>query len=243
METVFGIILDALLIAAIVFTVVICVKRGFTRIFVRTLLVIAMLAVAFFLAKPAATGIFNLFFRDSILGSVSDKVASAGSGVAAGLENALDAVPGFIRTAFGALGMTIESSSADISAHIASTGSSLAVSITDTVIAPVAITVLTGLCFIPLAILGYIVARILSKSINAIAKLPLLRQINSFLGGVIGVIRAVLLVFVIVFAVRLILPLTGSGFTEFLTDAIDHSFIFKWLYYFDPFSVFPSLKT
>jgi hypothetical protein len=71
-------------------------------------------------------------------------------------------------------------------------------------------------------------------------KIPVVKQVNMILGGLVGIFNAVLLISMLAYLLRLVVPQVSTDLVMLQEETIYSSFIFKWFYDGNIFSVFAS---
>ena len=101
---------------------------------------------------------------------------------------------------------------------------------------PVLYILLQGLLFLLLFAACMVLVHCLAKVLRGVERLPVIGTVNGLLGGVMGALEALVVLFVAAVAVRLLLDATG-GFSWLNASIIDETYLFRHFYYFDPRSV------
>lgn len=87
-----------------------------------------------------------------------------------------------------------------------------------------------------------IVLSLLSKLLKFVNKIPVIGGLNSFCGGLVGLVEGVFSVFVVCIIIRLITVLCGGTIMFFNEADIDSTFIFRVFYNFDFLNFISDLK-
>lgn len=225
--------LDGLLAACVVFLVVRSYREGFLRTAVNALGHLASWAVAFVGSRALAEACYQLFFRDRLISSIGDAIdGAAGLDLAGKLSAAMEVLPGFFRTVLAAAGLDAAVLAQEFSGHAASPAQTISVSIADTVLYPVLYMLMQSISFLLLFIACTVLVRCLSRALQKVDRLPLIGSVNALLGAAMGLVEAVVVIFVAVAAVRLLLELTG-GFSWLNASIIEGTYLFRLFYHFD----------
>ncbi len=104
--------------------------------------------------------------------------------------------------------------------------------ILDNLVKPVILIPLRTLIFMILFVIILLVLNLVITATSVVNKLPLIGRFNAFLGGVLGIINGVLIIFIIVIILHIVTILTDNSMV-FLNDmTIDDSYAFGWIYNF-----------
>ncbi len=181
-------ILDILLIAALAFGFYYGWKRGFLRIVLKTFA--SLFAAVIAMSNFNALGVFlrDRFIYTFVHNKVMEKVAELGIGSAA--DEIVEAVPEGFRTAASMVGIDLTSmaESAVQSSENALTSFAEAASFS------IAQFISSAAAFVLMFLVSYFVLRFLANPISAIVmRLPLLGQINRYLGLIFGAFTAMII--------------------------------------------------
>ena len=98
---------------------------------------------------------------------------------------------------------------------------------------PNCIIVIRSIVFVVIYILVVGILKFITSASKLIDKIPVIGDINSFLGGIAGAFEGILMVFIFCLATRLIISLFDGGTLIFNQETIDKTFLFKRIYNFD----------
>ncbi len=98
------------------------------------------------------------------------------------------------------------------------------------------------LAFVVIFTVVLIVLNLLSRLLKFVNKIPVIGGLNSFCGGLVGLVEGVFSVFVVCIIVRLITILCGGTIMFFNAADIDSTFIFRVFYNFDFLNFISDLK-
>lgn len=243
MNWVIGILIDLILLLI----VVVCAKSGSKNGFAKTLVSFFGIFIAFILAvllcKPIANGIYSGVIEkpvtSGIENAINKQIDDNVSGnldsqqVILSVEEAIDKLPAFVKNA-----VNFEDKKTQLSTNMdefKSQGvSEFSQKIADTVVKPAAITVLSVVSFIVILLIAAIVCAIIAKSLKLVNKIPLLGSLNAFLGGLLGVLKGIIIVLVINWALVLIVGDGGKLFSVITAETINSSIIMKNLTSLNP---------
>ncbi len=223
-----GFVLDIIIICVAALFVLVGVRRGFIRAAVRFVGVFAAAVLASILGDIFATLIYDNFFREEFTRKISESI----SGVAgpSGVSRVLEGLPDFLRRALEGAGVTADK----LTALLATSSGDAAQMISDT-ISPVFINMLKVLCVIVLFMVLMLVVRGLAHIISGVFNFPLLGWVNSLLGGVFGLLMALLTIWIILAVINVFTPMFTAETQRIIEDTVSTSVIADKFVGFNPF--------
>ena len=226
-----GFVLDAIVILLAVLMMWADARRGFADVLVRTVGRIAVFFLAAAGSSALAPMVFDTVFRSSLVEKVAGCLPSGLGSVGEMLQEGIEGLPGFLQPAVqgavssnGQLSSLLETSSSPQTA---------AAAIVDTLVSPVVSKIISGVLFLLMLMLGFWLVSWLARVIRPMFRLPVLHGMNCFLGGLLGLINAALLIIVLTALYYLfgtVLEIVPPPSRE----ALDQSLIFSYLYEQNP---------
>ena len=209
-------LLDILLVALFA----LCVWLGWRRGFIKTVsgliaLVVAVL-VASVLSGPIANAVYSTAVEPVVLTTLEEQFTTEALPAATEIDTALEKLPAFVTGLLKAGEM--DSGAAILEkVNAVAAGETVARAITDRVITPIVLPLLQMLCSVILFIVAYLLAAIVLRLLDVVAKLPLLKQLNNLLGVVAGALTGAVWV---VFVSRILFTLAWLGWLAWLTPTV-----------------------
>ena len=102
----------------------------------------------------------------------------------------------------------------------------------DNVAKPIVLVPVRTIVFIILFFLILIVLSVIIKATSIVNKLPLIGKLNSLLGGVLGLVEGLVIVFIIVIVAHMATAVTNNTLIFLNEMTINKSFAFSWVYNF-----------
>lgn len=227
-------ILDAIVVLIILFFAFLSAKKGFVRTLVEVVGFVAAIIVALALSTPVA----DFAYDKAVEPVVTKTVEAAVSEGAANANSAVDAVwnkmPTFL-TESNFLNLSKESITATINEEVTTGTAELASTISDSFVKPAVTKLLSVLISVILVVVLLFVVKILAKYVNKLFTFSVIGDINKTLGGILGIVKGAAVAVVFCLVISLILSFTKNGFLIFTYDAINSSYIFKFLMGLSPF--------
>lgn len=218
-------ILDAAVLIIVISSVYIGVKRGAFLTLANLICSIVGFLIAAAIATPISTVIYSNLFKDRVTADIGQAVSAAD--VTEGVNSALavlDSLPGFIKEALETTGFLD-----NFSSSVNSAGEGVTTTV-ESAVSPIFISFISIFVFMLCTFLVGLLLRFILKKVNFIFKLPVIRVLNSFLGGAIGLVSGVVVVFMAIFIITLFLAFTTQPVEIFSKDAIEGSIIFRQIY-------------
>ena len=214
-----GYVLDILIVAVCVVFIVVGAYRGLIRSAAHFLGAVLAACLASALGGPLAQWVFDTLFRPALVERIGESLASFGSGdTLAAVQQVLSSLPDFILRALEQAGVT----DVTIASSLANQSSQAASAIADA-LSPVFVGFLKVLAVIVLFFLLMMVVRALAGVLSTAFHLPILRQVNALLGGVLGLLLAVVSLWILLAAVQVFTPMLASDMQAQMEDALRQS--------------------
>lgn len=214
-----GYVLDILIVAVCVVFIVVGAYRGLIRSAAHFLGAVLAACLASALGGPLAQWVFDTLFRPALVERIGESLTSFGSGdTLAAVQQVLSSLPDFILRALEQAGVT----DVTIASSLANQSSQAASAIADT-LSPVFVGFLKVLAVIVLFFLFMMVVRALAGVLSTAFHLPILRQVDALLGGVLGLLLAVASLWILLAAVEVFTPMLASDMQAQMEDALRQS--------------------
>ena len=223
----FGTISDIILITIFAITFFVCYKKGLIASVSHLLSLVGGIIFArifsFVLDGFLYRRIFEPLLQDTVKATLSGALESAEAGANAAMDAVL-ASANEIVAKFSALGLSLPEIArpegiADSDALTQSVAAEIA--------APIA-TWLAEMCaYIILFFVGYIILRIIFLLLNLLAKLPVIKSVNRFLGAVVGLLLAALYTFIGAQVLRFVYGILLANGTLASSEGL--GYILTWL--------------
>lgn len=234
-----AIVLDVILAAVAVLCLVLGVKRGFVKSIVRMIGSLVSLVAAFLISSPVAEWLFTALFRPTVENAVHGAIGADASASLASLTgqwaSVLASLPEVIRNGLSATGIqTPEQLGAAVAEQGAVTAGDAATVLVDQLIAPLCVMVIQVIVFILLFIVLSIVVRLLAGLLDKVfSAIPLVRELNTALGAVAGLLHGAVLVLVLTAALQLYMTMSGASSVVTAAD-LEQTWITGWVMQINP---------
>lgn len=228
-------ILDAAVILILIVAILVGRKRGFAKTLVRVVGTMVALAVVASVSPKLASGIFDACIADTIKEDVVEALPTLSADtLESSVQKALDSLPSYVKTLMDGSETTLSKQIASEARH---SEDNLTVAVADTivrkVVRPVAVSLLTVVCFIVLLIVLIVLVCILAHLTDKFFQLPGLKGLNRVMGSILGVLQGILWVLVLVAIVQMI---SGNTRPEALlgSETLAQTKIVSWICEWNP---------
>jgi len=233
-----GILFDVILVAVAALFLIRGWKKGAVKTLISFLGTIAAVVAAFTVGFMLADTVYQIFFENRLLKALSDALAnSVGVPLTEQINVLWEQLPQWLA------GLLQSSVSADRLQEILVTDSAdTAQLLLDSVIRPVVIALLRVILTLILLVVFQLLVKLLAKTGDKIASLPLLTQINSVAGILIGAVKGAFMILLALAVIRMVVPAQEQPkiFTE---ENIAASFVFEAVYENNPlYSLFQPVE-
>lgn len=209
-------VIDALLVILFALCVWLGVKRGFIKTVSGLIALVVAVLLASLLSGPIAQAVYTDAVYPTVLTTLEEYVTGEVVPTVEEADAALDNLPGFVAALLRSAGID---SGADVVAKIevVAPGDTAARTVADVVVTPIVLPLLQMLISVVLFLLAYVAARIVLRVLDLVAKLPVLKQLNTLLGFAAGALTGALWV---IFVARILFVLAWLGVAAWLTPEV-----------------------
>lgn len=226
-------IVDILIVALFVFIVAMAYKKGFLSTVIDTFALAISAVVSYMFFEPVAEGAYNLFVRDLVetrFTRVLDDISSSLS-IADKVHAMIEGLPPSAVKLAEVMGVNFNSLALSVSSGGELSNEALIKLAVDKIGHTIMINVTEVVTFIAMFIVITVALKLLASIFKKANDIPLLGKLNAALGGVIGVVKAVAIVFVACTAFYFIAGMSGS---ELVIDAVNSSIIYGFIIEYNP---------
>jgi len=223
MEMYLGILIDLLLCLCVLLFVIRTAKKGFALSLFNIIAFFGAFILAAFISKNLSGYIFDTFFEQSVI----EKIGSATTSIFSGSTS--EEVSNFVSTEFPLLFNFSSISGIGINTESVSNAATTTASFISTnLIKPLFVSLISLFVYIIALVVCIPVLRFLAKKISKIFTVSLAGKINSILGGLLGVVKGVAVVFTICAILVVVMGLFLNTDSP-LSYGIQNSFIINFV--------------
>lgn len=221
-----AIILDALLVAVVVITVLHYVHKGFLAGLLDLVGNLAALLVAWLVAGKLSPTVFENFFRSGLIDQITQAVQQQGGASAmAVLQNFEGIIPQQMLDQMAqSLQEILSSGTPDIAAQIV-----------EHIIAPLVVPMISVVVFFAAFALCRLLVKLLVTILANVNRIPLVGSVNRSLGVVVGLAAGVINVVLILCLLWAVLVITGGNLPVLNEQALSGSYLYQFFSAYNPF--------
>lgn len=228
-----SIILDAIIVLIILLFVFLSAKKGFVRTLIEVVGFIAAIAIALSLSTPIANFCYDKTVNPIVAKTVQSAIDEGSSNATEAVDAVWNKLPSFL-TESSFFNLSKENISNSINGEIAADTTQLINSI-DSFVKPAISKLLSVIISVILVVVLLFVVKLLAKVVNKIFSFSVIGDINKTLGGILGLVKGAAVSVIFCMIISLILSFTKNGFLIFTYDAINSSYLFKFIMGLSPF--------
>ena len=219
-------LLDIAMVLLAILFVVFGFKRGVVKSLVSFVGIIVAAVAAILLASTVARWVFDAFIRDSFQADIAASLqGSAGESAAVRVQQVLAALPKFVRNAFAAEGSPDAALQQAVESPVDQAANAVVA-----LASPIIINLIRVVAVVVLMFLFVILVRLLAKGADTVFRLPVLRQLNCVAGGVFGLLKFVVFVWLFMAILKLVLPMFTKVPAIFSSESIESTVLFRFAY-------------
>ena len=219
-----SVILDLAIILIVALFAIIGIKRGAVKEIVSLVGIIVALALAITISKIGASFIYNEFVEEAIYNTVFEAVEDS---VGADISSTIDGLPEEIFQIGDAIGVDISEKLESGLKEDTNLASSVAEIVSESIAKPLVITIIQLVLFIILFVVFKVLIGWLGKILNIVAKLPVLGSANKLVGGIVGLLKGVIIASIVCYVVIIILKVQPDGFAGINQKIVENTKIFN----------------
>ena len=230
-----AVIIDLILVAVVLFFVINSARKGFVKIIVELVGLIAAVVLTFALSSPISNYTYDKFVEPSIIKTVTAESYESTEQI---VEKAFSSLPDFITVNSERLSLNSQSDIEVITDDIREKQETAVKNVSRQIVKPVVVRVISLFVSVILMIVLFFVVKVLAKFANKLFSFNVVGKLNRTLGGVVGIFKGVLYAMLFCTIISFIVSLTKNGFLIFTVDNINKSVIFKFFAEIIPFNIF-----
>ncbi len=237
-----SVLIDVIVIALSCATVYFSAKQGFVRIFVGVLGYLLAFIIATAISKPISTAVYENMVKPTVVENISKSlpdtsgIAESAEAVDQSLDEIFDNIPDFAAEYLENSGLSRNDIADSVNGIVSADAESISEGIADSLVKPIVLNLLEMIVFLILLTILTAAFRVVSKPLRRVKNIPLIGPLNSFLGGVLGILRASITIYVLAAAVKMFVVLTGNENTFLNETVIGSTYIFNIFYKYNLFS-------
>ena len=219
-----AIILDLIVVAIIIVSVIISAHYGFVRTAIEVAGLIAAVLLSNYISAPLSSFTYVKVIEPSII-SATESASSEKTKET--VDKVWSAMPKFVTKNSDSLGISKDNLSKEIADKTSEGVTNAAKKASETVAMPVITKILSMIYSTVIFVALFFVVKILAKYINKLFSVSVIGKVNKTFGGIIGFFKGILVAVAFCMVISLILSFTKNGFWFITKDAVNNSVLFK----------------
>ena len=203
-------ILDIVVVAVFVLSVIIGFKKGFIQSVVSLVSLLAALLVAFWMSSVVANGVYTTFVEPPIKEALVEAIGVPTDSLQGDFDRAMGALPAFAVSFMEENGITSSTLVEKLSSATFETAEQMATAIMKTVVQPAIFFLIRCIAFVILFIILLFLCKFLGKFLGGIIKHSPFKKADKLLGGVLGAVKGLLWTVVIVTVIQMIVAFSAE---------------------------------
>lgn len=228
-----SLIFDIIVVLFFIYHIYFGSKKGFFRALFGLCGNLISLAISNILSIISANYIYDNFICKVLTKNINSELQNGSKGFVSSMQEILNSLPNVLKTYLAQFDISSENLSNMLKMDIASASASIASLMKPIVSGTIQIIVFIALFFVMRVLMSFLI-----KALNKTTKLPICSSLNSFLGSVLGFVQAFILLYIVCWILKFILILNPTSELAIILSNvnIDSSYLFKYIYYFNPFT-------
>lgn len=219
-----SIIIDLIVAAVILITVLISARRGFVRTVAEVAGFIAAVFITFTISTPLGNITYDKIIEPPIVSSVS---SAAGDSVSETVDTAWNSLPEFVKSNSEKLGFSKEDIDKSIADNIGGGTETAVKAASQNTVKPMVVKLLSLIYSVFILIVLLLLVKLLARFINRLFSFSIMGRLNRILGGVLGIPKGIIIAIAFCLIISLIVSFTKGGFLIFTENAIKDSWFFS----------------
>ena len=219
-----SLVLDLVIILIIAICVLIGIKRGAIKEIVSLVGMIVALVLAITVSKIGAVYIYDEFVEEAIYNTVYEAVEE---NVGTNISSTIDVLPEEILELGEAFGIDISKELENGLKEHTNISVGVAEIVSTSIARPLVISIIQVVLFIILFIIFKVLIGWLGRILNIVSKLPVLGTANKLVGGIVGLLKGVIIASIVCYVVIIILKVQPDGFAGINQKIVEDTKIFN----------------
>lgn len=225
-----GLILDLIVLAIIVLTVILSAKRGFVRTVIELVGFIAAVIISFTISTPLGNTTYDKIIEPPIVSSVTSSVDSVTADTASKAADEMwNRIPGWMQGSAEKLGISKDSINKSITDNVGGGLEGTVTKVSQDVIKPVVARSLALVYLVISLIVLLLLVKPIAKFVNKLFSFSIIGTANRVLGGIVGIPKGIIIAMAFCLVIMLITSFTSNGFLIFTDGAMEKSLIFSYV--------------
>lgn len=234
-----SIVLDLAVVLIVIGTIIFSAVKGFARMLLHLCALIAAALLAFSLATPVADFVFRAGVEPAIAESVEETLRKGGEQTLEEQVNGvLDSLPDLIVNIMESAGVSRESLQQSFRENMGTDAHDSAQRITEGVFRPVVTPLLYVICLLVLFLVFFVALSVVAFLLEKLFHLPVIGTVNHLLGGLLGLIKAAVILLVLSLCVAFSISVTHNESNVINRGIVDSTCLYRVIEEYNPLITF-----
>ncbi len=230
-----GLILDIVLVLIVAAFVWGSARRGFVRTAIELVGWILMLYIAMSCSQPIADGVYDRFLSDTVEAKTSEVVSASLSPSGGSVEEVWEQLPTFLTAGAELMGVSKSQVISSMTSAVGEGKTAVSQQMVRSVVAPLCKGILRWIVVAAVFTLGMFIVRFVAAWLNRLLRFRMLGSLNRALGGLLGLLKGVLAVYLLCIVLSLLFCIHPSGFGPVNEEMLRSSYAYG---FFSRFGLF-----
>lgn len=222
---VYSLLIDLILLLTIGLAVYLAAQRGFVRTVLEAVGLLAAVIITLTICTPLANATYDRIIEPPLLEAANQEFNSS---VEDAVNQALGLLPDFIQNYAETEGIVL-SEALESGNPANSSAQKIVAEISQNTIKPIAARLISAIYSLVILSVLLIIVKVLAAALNKAFSFSLVGKINTFLGGVCGLIKGLAIAFLVCIVIYTVISFTENGWWIFTYENIEKTIIFKTL--------------
>lgn len=221
----YSVLIDVILLAVVALFVFASAKRGFVRVVVEAVGIVAAVIFTLTVCTPLSVATYDKIIEPPIISATNEQVHDT---VEETVKNVIESLPDFLQGYIESSGIA-DQIVAENNGEISNSTTDYITEISQNSIKPVVVRILSTIYSIIIFTVAVVIVKILAGILNKTFSFSIVGNLNKTLGGLCGLIKGVAFVLVLCYVIKFLLPITDNGIWIFNAQNIEQTYIFRFL--------------
>lgn len=224
-----ALILDLVLLAIVIVTVIVAANRGFLSTVLKLCGTALAMAASWLAASRLSAAVFDSFFRNNMIEQTSQMISEGGQ---VSIQSVVDRLASFLPDSLieQLLGGTQQ-----LQGMLDSGAPEVAAQVVEQVIAPLVLPIISVVVFFVVFAVLSVLVRFLVSALTNVNRVPLMGGLNCVLGAAAGLVLGIIYVLLALCALWAVVVITGDGLPYFNSTVMQGSLFYQFFASYNPF--------
>lgn len=224
-----ALILDLVLLAIVIVTVIVAANRGFLATVLKLCGTALALIASWFAADHLSAAVFDNFFKNNMVEQTSQMLSESGQ---VSVQAIVDKLTAFLPDS---LVEQLLGSTQQLQGMLDSDAPGVATQVVEQVVAPLVLPIISVVVFFVVFAISNVLIGFLVSALTNVNRIPLMGGLNRTLGVVAGLVLGIIYVLLALCALWAVVVITGDGLPYFNSTVMEGSLFYQFFSKYNPF--------